>query len=94
MSHASLAKLRRSSTDISARPPTASAASAPDANSLFATIDATTLSTAEIGATVVIVSTTIAVTMTAAPPTERQNATVANFWLAMGIALATISLES
>ena len=32
--------------------------------------------------------------MTAAPPTERRIAAVANAWLAIGIALATISLES
>ena len=62
--------------------------------SLVATIDASTLSTTDIRAIVVIVSTTIAVATTAAPPTERRIATVANARHAMGIALATISLES
>jgi hypothetical protein len=61
---------------------------------LFAMIDTTTLSTADIRAIVIVVSTTIAVAMTAAPPTERQIATVANAQLAMGIVLVTISLES
>ena len=42
---------------------------------------------------VIIVSTTIGVVRTAAPPTERRSATVANAWHAMGIALATTSLE-
>jgi len=69
------------------------AASVPNARLLFGTIDATTLSTAEIRAMVVVVSTTIAVAMTVAPPTERRSATIANARLAMGIALATISLE-
>ena len=58
---------------------------------LFATIDATTSLTADIGAIVVVVSTTIAVATTAAPPMERQIATVASARLAMGIVLATIS---
>jgi hypothetical protein len=79
--------------DGSARPPTAGAASASNARLLFVTIDATTLLTADIGAIVVVVSTTIAVATTAAPPTEHRSATVANARLAMGIALATISLE-
>jgi hypothetical protein len=42
---------------------------------------------------VIVISLTIAVAMTAAPPTEGQSATVANARLAMGIALAVISLE-
>ena len=68
---ASLAKLRRSSVDGSARPLMAGAAIAPDMNLLFAMIDTATSSTTEIGAIIVVVSTTIVVTMTAAPPTER-----------------------
>ena len=52
------------------------------------------LSTADIRAIVVVVLTTIAVATTAAPYTERRIATVANARLAMGIALATISLEN
>ncbi len=55
---------------------------------LFATIDATTLSTAEIEAMAVAVSTMITVARTAA-----RSATVANARLAMGIALATTRLE-
>ena len=90
---ASFAKLRRCSADDSARPPTAGAASAPNARLLFAMINATTLSTAEIGAIVVVVLTTIAVATTAAPPTEHQSATVANARLGMGITIATINLE-
>ncbi len=89
----SFARLWRSSTDGSARPLTANAASAPNARLLYAAINATTSSTADIGAIVVVVSTTIAVATTAAPPTERRSATVANARLAMGIALVTISLE-
>ena len=89
----SFARLQRSSTDSSVRPPTAGAASAPNAKLLFAMIDATTSSTADIRAIVVVVSTTIAVATTATPPTERQSATIANARLVMGIALATISLE-
>ena len=88
------AKFWRSSAGGSTRPSTAGAASAPDARLLFATINAARRSTAEIGAIIVVVSTTIAVAMPAAPPTERQSATVANARLAKGIALATISLES
>ena len=88
-----LQKLQRSSTDGFARPPTAGAASMPDARLLFVMINAATLLTKDIGA-IVIVLTTIAVGMTATPPKERQSATVANTRLAMGFALATISLES
>ncbi len=62
--------------------------------SLFATIDATTSSTADKESIIIVVSTTITVATTAAPSTERRIATVANARLAMGIALATISLES
>jgi hypothetical protein len=58
---------------------------------LFATIDAATSLTKEIGAIVIVLTTIVAAT-TAAPPTERQSATIANARLAMGIALATISL--
>jgi hypothetical protein len=65
----SIAKLRRSSADRSARPLTAGAASVPDARSLFAMIDAAMSPTKEIGA-VVIILTTIAVATTAAPPME------------------------
>ena len=71
----------------------AGAASMPNARLLLATIDATTSSTAEVKAMVIDVSTTIAVATTAAHPMECQSATVANARLAMGIALATISLE-
>ena len=91
---ASFAKLWRSSAGSSVRPPTTGAASTPDARLLFAMINAVMLSTAEIGAIVVVVLTTIVVATIAVPPTERQSATIANARLAMGIALATISLES
>ena len=57
----SFVKLQRSSAGGSTRPPTAGAASTPDARLLFATIDAATLSTEEIRAIVVVVLTTIAV---------------------------------
>ena len=86
-------KLQRSSTDGSARPPTASAARVLDARPLFATINAATSLTKEIGA-ILVMSMTIAVATTTTPPTECQSANVANAWLAMGIALMTISLES
>jgi hypothetical protein len=60
---------------------------------LFVKINATTLSTVDKGSVVVVVSTTIAVATTVAPPTEHRSTTIANARLAMGIALATISLE-
>ena len=89
----SFEKLRRSSADVSARSPTVGAANAPDARSLFVTIDADTSKSEEIKA-IVVVSTTIAMATTAAPPTERQNAAVVNARLAMGITFATISQEN
>jgi hypothetical protein len=67
----SFAKLRRSSTDGSARPPMAGVAIAPDTRLLFMTIDTATTLTVKIGAIAVIVSTMIAVMTAAAPPTER-----------------------
>ena len=76
------------------RPLTAGAAIAQNARLLLAAIDAAPLSTVEIRAIIVVVLTTIVVATTAASPTERQNAAVAKAWLVMGIALATISLES
>ena len=90
----SFAKLQRSSAGGSARPPTAGAANTPDTRSLFATINAATLTTVEIRAIVVVVLPTVAVATTAAPPMEHQSATVANARLSMGTALTTISLES
>jgi hypothetical protein len=89
----SFKKLWRSSPDVSARSPMVGAAKAPDARSLFATIDTDTLTSKEIEA-IVVVSMTITMATTAAPPTEHRNATMMNARLAMGIALETISLEN
>jgi hypothetical protein len=89
----SFGKLQRSFADASATSLTVGAANTPDARLLSATIDANTSTSKEIAA-VVVASTMIAMAMTVALPTGRRNATVVTAWLAMGIALATISLEN
>ena len=89
----SFRKLQRSSTDASARSPTFGAANAPDVRLLFAAINANTSMSKEIEV-ILVASTTIAMATTAALPTERQNATMVNAWLAMGIAFVTNSLEN
>ena len=90
LADASLVKLQRSSPDGSMRPPTAGAAIISDARLLIATINAATLSTTEIETIAVVISTTIVMTTTPAPSTERQNTTIANARLAMGIAFVTM----
>ena len=89
----SFGKLQRSFAYASTRSLTVGAANAPDARLLFATINADTLTSEEIAA-IVVASTTIAMATTAALPMGRQNATMVTAWLAMGITLATISLEN
>jgi hypothetical protein len=86
-------KLQQSFADASTMSLTVGPANAPGARLLFATIDADTSTSKEIAA-VVVASTTIAITTTVGLPTGRQNATVVTAQFAMGIALATISLES
>ncbi len=89
----SFRKLQRSFADASATSLAVGPANMPGARLLFATINADTSTSKEIAA-VVVASTTIAITTTVALPTGRQNATVVTARLAMGIALATFSLES
>ena len=89
----SFGKLQRSFADTSATYLMVGAANAQGARSLFARINAGTSTSNEI-ATVVIASTTIAITMIISLPTGRQNATVVIARFVMGITLATISLES
>jgi hypothetical protein len=86
-------RLQRSFADTSATSLTVGAAKAPGGRLLFATIDTDTLTSEEIAA-VVVASMTITITTTVALPTRRRISTVATVRLAMGIALATISLKS